>query len=109
MVIDKHFLKDAKGNLRKFGEQEFRCVACNEKFRRPPLIGKCPEPKCGGKLLFTVSEGNIVKYLEPMQSLAQKYNVSPYLKQTIELLQARIEAVFGREKEKQAGLGKWFG
>jgi DNA polymerase II large subunit len=107
MVIDKHFLKDAKGNLRKFGEQAFRCVSCNEKYRRPPLLGKCPE--CGGKLLFTVSEGNIVKYLEPMQSLAKKYNVPPYLVQTIELLQARIEAVFGKEKEKQAGLGKWFG
>ena len=107
MVIEKHFLKDTKGNLRKFSMQEFRCVACNEKFRRPPLVGKCT--KCGGKILFTISEGSVVKYLEPSISLAQKYGVPDYLKQSLELLKRRIEDVFGKEKEKQEGLGKWFG
>ncbi|RMF54951.1 DNA polymerase II large subunit [Candidatus Woesearchaeota archaeon] len=42
LVIEKHFLKDIKGNLRKFSTQQYRCVDCNEKFRRPPLSGKCP-------------------------------------------------------------------
>ncbi len=107
LVIEKHFLKDTKGNLRKFGMQEFRCVNCNEKYRRPPLVGKCTE--CGGRLLFTISEGSVVKYLEPTISLAKKYNVSAYLQQSIELLQFRIEGVFGKEKEKQTGLGAWFG
>jgi DNA polymerase II large subunit len=107
LVIEKHFLKDTKGNLRKFGMQEFRCVNCNEKFRRPPLVGKCTE--CGGKVIFTISEGSVVKYLEPTISLAKKYNVSTYLQQSIELLQFRIEGVFGKDKEKQTGLGAWFG
>ncbi len=107
LVIEKHFLKDAKGNLRKFSTQEFRCVECNTKYRRPPLVGKCLH--CRGKLIFTVSEGNVVKYVEPAVSIAKKYNLSPYLRQTIELLQRRIEAVFGKEKEKQTGLGAWFG
>ena len=107
LVIEKHFLKDTKGNLRKFSTQEFRCVACNEKFRRPPLIGKCTE--CNGKIIFTISEGSVVKYLEPTISLAKKYNVSPYLQQTIELLKCRVEQVFGKEAEKQTGLGAWFG
>src|SRR3989344_2602116 len=107
LVIDKHFLKDTQGNLRKFSTQEFRCVHCNEKYRRPPLLGKCL--KCKGKLIFTVSEGSVVKYLEPMISLAEHYHVSDYLKQTIYLLQKRIEAVFGKEKDKQMGLGRWFG
>ncbi|MDO8661022.1 MAG: DNA polymerase II large subunit [Candidatus Woesearchaeota archaeon] len=107
LVIEKHFLKDAKGNLRKFSTQEFRCVGCNTKYRRPPLIGKCLH--CKGKLIFTVSEGNVVKYVEPAISLANKYNLSPYLKQTLNLLQRRIEAVFGKDKEKQTGLGAWFG
>lgn len=107
LVIEKHFLKDTKGNLRKFSTQEFRCVVCNEKFRRPPLAGKCS--KCNGKILFTISEGSVLKYLEPTISLAHKYNVSPYLKQTIELLKVRIESVFGKEAEKQTGLGAWFG
>ncbi|MEM4239971.1 MAG: DNA polymerase II large subunit [Candidatus Woesearchaeota archaeon] len=107
LVIEKHFLKDTKGNLRKFGMQEFRCVNCNEKFRRPPLAGKCTA--CGGKILFTISEGSVIKYLEPTISLAKKYNVSKYLQQAIELLQFRIEGVFGKEKDKQMGLGAWFG
>ncbi len=108
LVIEKHFIKDLKGNLRKFSEQEFRCVGCNEKYRRPPLVGRCT--KCAnGKLIFTISQGSIVKYLEPTVSLAKKYNLSAYLQQSIMLLQRRIEGVFGREKEKQTGLGAWFG
>lgn len=106
LVIEKHFLKDTKGNLRKFSMQQFRCVACNEKFRRPPLVGKCT--KCGGKIIFTISQGSVVKYLEPAMSIAEKYHLPPYLRQTLLLLQRRIEGVFGKEKEKQEGLGKWF-
>jgi DNA polymerase II large subunit len=107
LVIEKHFLKDTKGNLKKFSMQEFRCVNCNEKFRRPPLIGKCT--KCGGKIIFTISEGSVVKYLEPSISLAKKYNVPAYLQQSLDLLKRRVEDIFGKDKEKQEGLGKWFG
>jgi len=106
LVIEKHFLRDTKGNLRKFSTQTFRCVKCNQKYRRPPLAGKCT---CGGRIIFTVSYGSVIKYLEPTLSLAKKYDVGPYLRQTLEILQGRIEGVFGREKEKQEGLGKWFG
>ncbi len=108
LVIEKHFLKDTKGNLRKFSMQQFRCVNCNEKYRRPPLVGKCTKCK-GGKIIFTISEGSVVKYMEPSISLAEKYNVPAYLKQTLELTKRRIEDNFGKEKEKQEGLGKWFG
>jgi DNA polymerase II large subunit len=107
LVIEKHFIRDIKGNLRKFSQQEFRCVECNEKFRRPPLLGACT--KCRGKILFTISEGSVIKYLEPSISLARKYKLSAYLQQTLELTQRRIEDVFGRDKEKQLGLGAWFG
>lgn len=107
LVIEKHFIRDIKGNLRKFSQQEFRCVVCNTKFRRPPLRGACTE--CGGKILFTIAEGSIVKYLEPSLSLARKYNLPPFLTQSLELTKRRIEGVFGREKEKQVGLGAWFG
>ncbi|MBS1267082.1 MAG: DNA polymerase II large subunit [Candidatus Woesearchaeota archaeon] len=106
LVINKHFIKDIKGNLRKFSMQQFRCVKCNSKYRRPPLSGKC---RCGGKIIFTISEGSIVKYLEPSISLAKKYEVSDYLKQTLELTKRRIESIFGKDKEKQEELGKWFG
>ncbi len=106
LVIEKHLLRDTKGNLRKFSTQQFRCVKCNKKYRRPPLIGRC---SCGGRLIFTVSHGSVIKYLEPSVSLAEKYEVPLYLKQSLDLLRLRIDGVFGKEKEVQEGLGRWFG
>ncbi len=107
LVIEKHLLRDIKGNLRKFSTQQMRCSKCSEKYRRPPLAGKCRS--CGSRLIFTVTEGSIVKYLEPAISLSNKYNLPPYLKQVLELTKNRVEEVFGREKDKQEGLGRWFG
>ncbi|MFX1460259.1 MAG: DNA polymerase II large subunit, partial [Promethearchaeota archaeon] len=34
-ILTSHFNPDILGNLRKFSIQEFRCVKCNEKYRRP--------------------------------------------------------------------------
>ncbi len=107
LVIQKHFIKDLKGNLRKFSMQQFRCVKCNEKFRRPPLCGKCTA--CGGKLIFTITEGSVVKYLGHSLMLAEKYDFSPYLKQTLQIIKMDIEKIFGKEKEKQVGLGSFLG
>tara|TARA_Y100000310_G_scaffold48410_1_gene44874 strand:- start:8320 stop:11829 length:3510 start_codon:yes stop_codon:yes gene_type:complete len=107
LVIEKHLLRDIKGNLRKFSTQQFRCSKCTEKYRRPPLAGKCLS--CGSRIIFTVSEGTIVKYLEPAISLSDKYNLPSYLKQVLELTKNRVEGVFGKEKDKQEGLNRWFG
>ncbi|MBN2422545.1 DNA polymerase II large subunit [Candidatus Woesearchaeota archaeon] len=107
LVIEKHFLRDIRGNLRKYSTQQFRCVKCNTKYRRPPLVGKCTE--CGGRIIFTISKGSIVKYVEPSLSLARRYNVSPYLSQVLQLTKNEIASVLGKEKEIQQGLGKWFG
>ena len=104
LVIQRHFLADIKGNLRKFSMQTFRCSTCNAKYRRPPLSRKCTG--CGApKLLFTISEGSVVKYLEPSMELAREYDFSPYLKETINLLKINIGAVFGKGRDKQTGLG----
>jgi DNA polymerase II large subunit len=107
LVIERHFIRDTRGNLRKFSQQGFRCVACNGKFRRPPLTGKCT--KCGGKIIFTISEGSILKYMQPALDMARKFKVSPYLLESLELNEMYIHSIFGKEKEKQEGLGKWFG
>jgi len=106
LIIEAHFIRDIKGNLRKFSQQQFRCVQCNTKYRRPPLAGKCL--RCGGKIIFTVSYGSIVKYLEPALQLAKKYNVSDYIKQSLELVKKYIESIFGKESEKQQALQQWF-
>ncbi len=106
LIIERHFIRDMRGNLRKFSMQQFRCVDCNEILRRPPLSGICP--KCKGKIIFTIHEGGIKKYLEPMLVLAEKYNLSPYLKQSIRLVKTYIDSIFGKELEKQEALEKWF-
>ncbi len=108
LLIDKHFMKDIKGNLRKFSMQTFRCTNCNEKYRRPPLNGKCRV--CGkSSINFTISEGFIKKYLTPSFKLIERYEVDPYIKETLELVNLRVEGVFGKEEEKQKTLDKWFG
>ncbi len=105
LVIDKHFLKDTKGNLRKFSQQQFRCPKCMTKYRRPPIVGRCTT--CGGNIIFTISEGSVIKYLDLSLELAEEYNVSSYMKQVLELTKERAENMFGREVEKQEGLDKW--
>ncbi len=106
LIIERHFIRDIRGNFRKFSQQVFRCVDCNDKFRRPPLIGKCT--RCGGKLIFTISEGSIVKYMQAALDLARGYNVSPYLIENLEIVEKDIQSIFGKEKEKQEALKKWF-
>ncbi|MBU0470906.1 MAG: DNA polymerase II large subunit [Nanoarchaeota archaeon] len=105
LVIQKHFLKDIKGNLRKFSMQQFRCVSCNTKYRRPPLTNKCSE--CGGKIIFTITYGSVIKYLIPSLKLAEKYDFSPYLKQTLNIIKSNVDQVFGKEKDKQVGLSSF--
>ena len=106
LILERHFIRDMRGNLRKFSMQGFRCVACNEIMRRPPLTGVCP--KCRGKIIFTIHEGGIKKYLEPALDLAKKYNLSPYLKQNLELIKRYIDSIFGKELEKQKPLSEFF-
>jgi DNA polymerase II large subunit len=109
LIIERHFIRDIKGNLRKFSMQQFRCIKCNTKYRRPPIVGRCTKGKCFGNIVFTISQGSIVKYLEPSLALAEKYNLPDYLKETLDLTKLRVESIFGRVDEKQEGLSKFFG
>lgn len=106
LIIERHFIRDMRGNLRKFSMQQFRCVDCNEIIRRPPLSGVCP--KCKGKIIFTIHEGGIKKYLDPAMDLVNKYNLDEYIKQSLELTKRYIDSVFGKELEKQEALKRWF-
>jgi DNA polymerase II large subunit len=105
LIIERHFIRDIRGNLRKFSHQQFRCSSCNQKFRRPPLAGVCY--KCGGKIIFTISEGSIKKYLEHAIMLADKYHIPDYTIQSLNLAKLYIESIFGKETMKQTGLGEF--
>ncbi|WP_406657838.1 DNA polymerase II large subunit [Methanolobus sp. ZRKC2] len=101
-VLVSHFLPDMFGNLRAFSRQGTRCLKCAAKFRRPPLTGTCP--KCGGKVILTVHEGAVKKYLEVSKLVAEKYNVSDYTKQRIDLIGLDIKSLFENDKAKQMDL-----
>jgi DNA polymerase II large subunit len=104
-ILNFHFMRDIYGNLRSFGQQKFRCVECNEKYRRIPLSGKCN--KCGGKLLLTVNKGGIEKYLRISKEIAQKYGLSDYLKQRLGLVEKDLMLLFPQEEKKQHSLSEF--
>ncbi|MHA1712514.1 MAG: DNA polymerase II large subunit [Candidatus Ranarchaeia archaeon] len=101
-VLEGHYLPDIIGNLRKYGQQGFRCVKCNAGYRRPPLSGVCL--KCGGRLILKVSEGNVLKYLEIARRLTEEYELGEYLQQRLELLNQSIAGLFKGEPDKQVQL-----
>ncbi|MBT3464079.1 DNA polymerase II large subunit, partial [archaeon] len=106
LIIEGHFVRDIKGNLRKFTTQTYRCTTCNTIYRRIPLSGNCSN--CvKSNLVFTIAEGTIKKYLESTLNLIKYKGVSPFIRQAIELLNERIESIFGRDKTKQLGLGEF--
>ena len=44
-LLDRHLLRDMRGNIRAFGQQKIRCLKCNHSYRRPPLSKKCRQIK----------------------------------------------------------------
>jgi DNA polymerase II large subunit len=112
LLLNKHFIPDIKGNLRSFSKQRMRCVDCNKKFRRVPMTSqtiaptgkttaKCPD--CGGKVLLTISEGTIKKYMLPSEEIIDEYRISPYVRQQILILKETLQSLFGKE-QRQSGL-----
>ncbi len=101
-IINSHFVPDLIGNLHSYSKQSFRCVSCNEKFRRPPLTLNCP--KCGGKILLTITKGGIIKYLEIAMQKAEQLNLTTYLQERLKLIKEEINQVFKQEEKKQFAL-----
>ena len=105
-VIERHFLPDIIGNMRAFSKQSVRCPTCNISYRRPPLNGVCG--KCGGKLTLTVHEKSVKKYLEISKEVADRYNISPYARQRIKLVEKSIDSLFMSDKVKTTKLDDFF-
>ncbi len=101
-VIEGHYLPDLLGNLRAFTSQEVRCRDCGTKYRRVPLTGSCRS--CGGTVSLTVYEGMVTKYLETAAEIADQYEVRPYTRQRIEVLEQSLSSLFEDDTDKQAGI-----
>lgn len=104
-VIDKHFLPDMAGNLRSFSAQTVRCTRCGEKYRRIPLTGNC---KCGNSLTLTVHEASVKKYLEVSKQMGEKYGLSEYTRQRIDILEMSMTSLFDNDKVKKCRLTDFF-
>lgn len=104
-VLSSHFLPDIMGNSRAFSKQKVRCTKCGAKYRRMPLNGKC---RCGGNLILSVSKGSVTKYLEISRDLVNRYPVSHYLEQRLEIQEYGINSLFESDKSKQSSLDVFF-
>lgn len=96
-LITSHFFPDIIGNTRAFTRQKLRCIKCNAKYRRIPLSGKCT---CGGKLILTIAEGSIKKYIEITRKIIKDYGLQEYLSQRVDLAEEEIDVLFYNKEEK---------
>jgi DNA polymerase II large subunit len=107
-LILSHFIPDLIGNMHSFSKQGFRCIACNAKYRRVPLMGRCT--RCSGKIVLTISKSSIEKYLEVATGLAERYRLEPYIRQRLALIRDEIRDVFGQAggpESRQVNLAKF--
>ncbi|HYB07750.1 MAG TPA: DNA polymerase II large subunit [Nitrososphaerales archaeon] len=102
-IIKTHLIRDIMGNAKKYATQAFKCKECGLTMRRPPLSWKCPS--CGGEIRGTLTRASVEKYLHIAQRLARDYDVDPYLKSRLDMLQRELDQLFqGPRKADQLEL-----
>jgi len=114
-LIDRHLIRDMRGNLRAFGQQKVRCTKCGESYRRPPISGNCnkiieskidPFTKekvdvvCQSNLILTVSKGNVSKYKGLINDLVERYGCNEYTEELQRLAIAWVNQTFYDKNEK---------
>ena len=115
-LIDRHLIRDMRGNLRAFGQQKVRCTKCGTSYRRPPINGQCRtvvETKkdpfkgeqvdvlCPGNIILTVSQGAINKYDGLMGELVEKWGCDEYTSQMYQLVSQWVSETFRSEEESK--------
>ena len=106
-VIETHLLPDITGNLKRFSKQITRCPKCNSRFRRIPLKGVCA--RCGGKLILTVHEKSVKKYIEISKRLSERYGVKEYTRQRVAIMEQAIDSLFENGRMKKSKLEDFMG
>jgi DNA polymerase II large subunit len=102
-IIKTHLIRDIMGNAKKYATQAFKCKACGLTMRRPPLSWRCPN--CGSEVRGTLTRASVEKYLHIAQRLAREYEVDPYLKSRLDMLQRELDQLFqGPRKADQLEL-----
>ena len=102
-IIKTHLIRDIMGNAKKYATQAFKCKSCGLTMRRPPLSWKCPS--CGSEIRGTLTRASVEKYLYIAQRLAREYDVDPYLRSRLDMLQRELDQLFqGPRKADQMEL-----
>lgn len=105
-ILSSHFTPDILGNLRSFTTQTVRCPACGSKYRRAPLSKKCN--KCGGNLVYNVTKGGIVKYLDKSLKICKQFDLGHYNIQRMELIEEYVKSLTDNPKIKQSKITSFF-
>ena len=115
-LINRHLIRDMRGNLRAFGQQKVRCTKCGQSYRRPPITGKCNtvvEVKedpftgeqvkvvCPGNVILTVTKGSVGKYDGLMAELIEKYGCNAYTEELYTLVSKWVRETFRNENDKE--------
>jgi DNA polymerase II large subunit len=102
-IIRTHLIRDIMGNAKKYATQAFKCKGCGMTLRRPPLSQRCPN--CGSEVRGTLTRASVEKYLYIAKRLARDYDVDPYLKNRLDMLQRELDQLFqGPRKADQLEL-----
>ena len=102
-IIKNHLIRDIMGNTKKYATQSFKCKKCGITIRRPPISWVCP--KCGGEIRAILTRASVEKYLLIAQRLAREYDVDPYLRNRLDVVQRELDQLFqGKRKPEQMEL-----
>ncbi len=102
-IIRTHLIRDLMGNAKKYASQAFKCKKCGATIRRPPLSWACPF--CGGDIKGTLARASVEKYLSIAQRLAREYDIEPYLRSRLDVIQRELDQLFqGPRKADQLEL-----
>jgi len=96
-IIKTHLVRDIMGNAKKYATQSFKCRKCGLTMRRPPLSWTCPN--CSMPVKGTLTRASVEKYLAIAQRLAKEYDVDPYLRNRLDMLQRELDQLLHGERK----------
>jgi len=116
-LINRHLIRDMRGNLRAYGQQKTRCTKCGESYRRVPIAGKCitvlkkdaenaltgeiEDLICNHKLILTVHQGSVEKYDGLIEEIIDRYGCDDYTKNLYHLVSSWVADTFSTDEETE--------
>ena len=116
-LINRHLIRDMRGNLRAYGQQKTRCTKCGASYRRVPIAGKCinvlkkdaenpltgevEDLICNHKLILTVTEGAVAKYDGLIDQIIERYGCDDYTDNLYRLVSSWVADTFSTDEETE--------